>query len=67
MDDQGASMYLEYQNQNSHQTLREAIDEYHRYLTHIGRQILTDSPEDTDHHLALSRRNACYFWARHHH
>ena len=48
MDDQGASMYLEYQNQNSHQTLREAIDEYHRYLTHIGRQILTDSPEDAD-------------------
>ena len=41
-------MYLEYQNQNSHQTLREAIEEYHRYLTHIGRQILTDSPEDTD-------------------
>ncbi len=41
-------MYLEYQNQNSHQTLREAIEEYHRYLTHIGRQILTDNPEDTD-------------------
>ena len=41
-------MDLEYQNQNSSQTLREAIEEYHRYLTHIGRQILTDSPEDTD-------------------
>ena len=41
-------MYLEYQNQNSHKTLREAIEEYHRYLTHIGRQILTDSPDDTD-------------------
>ena len=41
-------MYLEYQNQNSQQTLREAIEEYHLYLTHIGRQILTDSPEDAD-------------------
>ena len=41
-------MHLEYQNQNSTQTLREAINEYHWYLTHIGRQILTDSPEDAD-------------------
>ena len=48
MDDQDVSVYLEYQNQNSHQTLREAIEEYHRYLTHIGREILTDSPEDPD-------------------
>ena len=28
--------------------MRDAIEEYHRYLTHIGRQILTDSPEDPD-------------------
>ena len=41
-------MHLKYQNQNSTQTLREAIEEYHRYLTHIGRQILTDDPEDLD-------------------
>ncbi len=41
-------MYLEYQNQNSKQTLREAIEEYHRYLAHIGRQILADGPEDLD-------------------
>ena len=44
----GAKMYLKYQNQNSNQTLREAIEEYHRYLTHIGRRILTDGPEDAD-------------------
>ena len=41
-------MHLEYQNQNSTQTLREAIEEYHQYLIQIGRQILADSPEDTD-------------------
>ena len=41
-------MYLEYQNQNSTQSLREAIEEYHRYLTHIGRQVLADCPEDAD-------------------
>ena len=38
-------MELIYQSQNSQQTLREAIEEYHRYLTHIGRKILTDSPD----------------------
>ena len=38
-------MHLIYQTQNSGQTLREAIDEYHRYLNHIGRKVLTDSPE----------------------
>ena len=37
-------MELIYQSQNSQQTLREAIEEYHRYLTRIGRKILTDSP-----------------------
>ena len=41
-------MHLEYQYQNSKQTLREAIEEYHRYLTHIGRQILADGSEDAD-------------------
>ena len=41
-------MYLEYQKQHSNQTLREAIEEYHRYLKHIGRQILIDNPEDSD-------------------
>ena len=37
---------LSYQQQDSQQTLREAIEEYHRYLTHIGRKILSDSPDN---------------------
>lgn len=41
-------MPLKYQNQDSEQTLREAIAEYHQYLTDIGRQILTDRTEDAD-------------------
>ena len=39
-------MELSYQQQDSQQTLREAIEEYHRYLTHIGRKILSDSPDN---------------------
>lgn len=38
-------MELLYQSQDSQQTLREAIEEYHHYLTNIGRKILTDSPD----------------------
>ena len=36
-------MHLDYQNQESGQTLREAVDEYHRYLVAIDRKILVDS------------------------
>ena len=39
-------MELSYQRQGSQQTLREAIEEYHRYLTHLGRKVLSDSPDD---------------------
>ena len=38
-------MELLYQSQHSRQTLREAIEEYHHYLSHIGRKILTDSTD----------------------
>ncbi len=38
-------MELTYRAQNSEQTLREAIDEYHRYLRFIGRKVLTDAPD----------------------
>jgi hypothetical protein len=36
-------MPLEYQNQDSEQTLLEAIDEYHAHLEAMGRKILTDA------------------------
>lgn len=36
-------MPLEYQNQDSEQTLLEAIDEYHAHLQAIGRKIQTDA------------------------
>ena len=39
-------MHLDYQNQESGQTLREAVDEYHRYLAAIDRTILTDSNDE---------------------
>ena len=36
------SPYLQYQQQDSTQTLREAMTEYHSYLRAIGRKTLTD-------------------------
>jgi hypothetical protein len=36
------SPYLQYQQQDSTQTLREAMAEYHSYLRAIGRKTLTD-------------------------
>ncbi len=39
-------MHLDYQNQESGQTLREAMAEYHRYLAAIDRTILTDSNDE---------------------
>ena len=36
-------MPLEYQNQDSEQTLLQAIDEYHAHLEAIGRKVLTDT------------------------
>ena len=41
-------MLLEYQNQDSTQTLGEAIEEYQRYLTYMGRNVLTDAVSDDD-------------------
>ncbi|MDA9950700.1 hypothetical protein N9D28_01200 [Luminiphilus sp.] len=38
-------MHLDYQSQESGQTLREAIAEYHRYLFGIDRKILVDSDD----------------------
>ena len=41
-------MRLECQNQDSTQTLGEAIEEYQRYLTYMGRNVLTDAVSDDD-------------------
>ena len=41
-------MRLKYQSQDSTQTLGEAIEEYQRYLTYMGRNVLTDAVSDDD-------------------
>jgi hypothetical protein len=40
------TMHLDYQNQESGQTLREAMAEYHRFLAAIDRAILSDSNDE---------------------
>lgn len=40
-------MELAYQSQNSQQTLREAVNEYHHYLMCIGRKVLFDLDDGT--------------------
>ena len=41
-------MQLTYQNQNSTQTLGEAIEEYHRYLANMGRNVIKDTDSHDD-------------------
>ena len=41
-------MQLNYQSQNSTQTLGEAIEEYQGYLTSMGRNVLSDDISDDD-------------------
>jgi hypothetical protein len=45
-DGEERTVHLDYQNQESELTLREAMAEYHRYLAAIDRAILTDSNDE---------------------